>query len=335
MKIRSTFFAATCLLFSIPSTAQHPSAAPVSTTQTTPKGYSLRNGKLYVSVPVGESSQPVSTHHASLFDMTLPANQCAALPTTADESNTDDNLYSLSLDDAASLKIQVPIVAGNGTGSVSQKIFMRQFKRFATCTAPNGDVLEYGHALRATVLYDSTQIQGEVSFPMLVANATVHSQSTQIDFQNTGFTDSTVATPRAEAMASLTNGALTIDNYGTFMSKLQAAMSAAETTSNAVTGAQRAGVSTTLTLVGREVQLPTASAQLPDSLAQAFAIGYVAGGYGCLQAQDDFSKTDQHSRDVIKNVYIAITKNCGAPSNIDKVVAQTMLHGMKISKPTQ
>jgi hypothetical protein len=316
---------ACCLTLMVESAAQ---------TSSLPKGYSRRNGKLYVSIPVGESTQPISANRHALFDTTLPTAQCAVIPTVVDANSTDDNLYSMSLDVAASLKIQVPIVGGNGTATVNQRMFMRQYKRFATCTAPNADVLEYGQALRATVLYDNTQVEGDVSFPMLVANATVHGQSTSIDFQNTGFTDNTVATPRAAAMASLTNGALTIDNYGTFMDKLNQAMSAADTSSNVVTAGQRAGMASNLVLVGREVQLDPSAAQLPDSLAQAFAIQYIAGGFGCFEAQDDFSKTDQHSRDVVKDTYVAITKNCGAPSDVDKAVASTMLHGMRISKPT-
>lgn len=308
------------------ATAQH--VPPV------PQGYQLNNGKLYVSLPMGESTQSATNNAHVLFDATLPQNQCATVPAATDANGTDDNLYSMSLDVAASLKIQVPIVAGTGSAAVNQRVFMRQYKRFATCSAPNGDVLEYGQALRATVLYDNTQVQGEVSFPMLVANATVHSQSTQIEFQNTGFTDGTVSTPRSAAMAALTNGALTIDNYGTFMSKMNEAMSAADTSSNAVTGGVRAGFATQVSLVGREVQLDTSTSQLPDSLAQAFAIYYVAGGYGCEQAQNDFSGTDQHARDVVKNVYLSITRNCGAPSPVDKAVAQTMLHGMKVSRPT-
>ncbi len=298
-----------------------------------PKGYSLTNGKLYISIPMGESAQPVAARARPLFDMAQPATQCANIPSAVDATATDDHLFSMSVDDAASLKIQVPIVAANGAGSLTQKVFMRQYKRYATCTAPNGDILEYGQALRGTVLYDSAQIQGDVSFPMVVANATVHNQSTEIDFQNTGFTDATVTTPHAAAMASLTNGALTVDNYGIFMGKLIESLSAADTSTNTVTAGQRVGFSPNLTLVGREVEVSPAAASLQDSLAEAFGIYYIAGGYGCLQAQDDYSKTDQHARSVVQNTYMTITKACGAPSAIDKVVAQTMLHGMKVQKP--
>jgi hypothetical protein len=208
---------------------------------------------------------------------------------------------------------------------------MRQFKRYATCTTPSGDVLEYGQAMRATVLYDATNIQANASFPFIVAQATINNQTTQIDVQNTGFTDAKVTGAQASAIGSLTGGALTIDNYGIFMTNLNQALNQANVTTTSITGGNRDGMSSKPQLVGREIQVP--DTDLSDSLAKAFALYYIGGGNGCVQAQDDYNRDDVHSRDVVKNVYISLTKMCGAPSPVDKATAQTMLRGMKISKP--
>ena len=117
------------------------------------------------------------------------------------------------------------------------------------------------------------------------------------------------------------------------MTDLNDAMSQAEPTTDTITSGARDGMSPTLQLVGREIQLP--DSDLSDSLAKAFALGDIAGGYGCDQAQDDFSKTDVHSRDVVKAAYMSLTKACGAPSAVDKATAQAMLRGMKIGRPAQ
>lgn len=302
------------------------------TARSVPSGYSFKGGKLYLSIPLSDTKQQHLEGFLAkpLFADNVNSN-CTNLPTMEDATATDDNFYSMSVNDAASLKIQVPIVSAGVNGTKMSDIFMRQYKRYATCTAPDGTILEYGQAMRAVVRYDNTQVQGNASFPLVVANATISNQTTQIDIQNTGFIDNSVSTARAEAIASLTSGALTIDNYGTFMSKLNTAMSAADTTTNAITAGKRTGVEPKVTLIGREIAID--GTQLPDSLAQAFAINYIAGGYGCMQAQDDYSKTDLHSRSVIQETYQSLTKNCGAPTPIDKLTASTMLHGMTITKP--
>ena len=141
-----------------PPTTPHTAAAASSSL---PKGYVSRDSKLYFSIPLGTST--AASSHA-LLDVTVPNNQCATIPQATAATMTDDNLFSMSSDVAASLKIQIPIGSGGVSGSSNQSVFMRQFKRYATCTAPNGDVLEYGHALRATVLSDATSIQGNAEF---------------------------------------------------------------------------------------------------------------------------------------------------------------------------
>ena len=297
-----------------------------------PKGYVLRNGKLYFSIP--SNAQPAGhTKNKLLFDVSAAGNQCTAIPKATDATMTDDSLFSMTSDVAASLSITLPFGGGGGNGSSNQSVFMRQFKRYTTCTTPNGDILEYGQAIRASVLYDTTDVKANASFSFIVAQATINNQTTQIEVSNTGFTDAKVTSARATAIASLTGGALTIDNYGIFMTNLNSALSQADQTTVSVTGGARDGMAPALQLVGREILV--VDTDLSDSLAKAFALYYIANGYGCVQAQQDFSKTDTRAQDIVKAVYTSLTKACGAPSAIDKATAQSMLRGMKIGTPAQ
>jgi hypothetical protein len=67
--------------------AQAPSTAPRNLQL--PKGYTSLNGKLYFSVPIGNSKSAPADH--LLFDEALPANQCAAIPQATDATMTDDS----------------------------------------------------------------------------------------------------------------------------------------------------------------------------------------------------------------------------------------------------
>jgi hypothetical protein len=125
------------------SSAQTQSNAQQTNTRASsnlPRGYTSRNGNLYLSIPLGTSTASSSVH--AFFDASVPGNQCATIPQATDATMTDDNLYSMSGDVAASLKIQVPIGAGAASGTSNENKLMRQYKRYATCTTPNRDVLE-------------------------------------------------------------------------------------------------------------------------------------------------------------------------------------------------
>lgn len=243
--------------------------------------------------------------------------QCASVPTSI--TSSFNKYYYLSTDVAAQLGVNW-IGTVTATGDAQQVVLIREYRRYAQCPTTDGSgELQYGAAMRATVLVSADSLQAGVNFAVVAASATLKSQSASVLIEDIGFNDPKLDPLSQTAMLDVAGTGLTVSNFGVFNKDLEAAMTEAgsATSTQIVTPYQRLAFFPN-----------TDPTQISNSVATTFGLSCMAKGWGCVDAQSKFPGRNADSDAAIQQVYTTITSGCSGVNDIQKASAQSLLAGI-------
>lgn len=263
-----------------------------------------------IGIPLGKPAADATAFTA------LTATTCAAVPTTAPSSF--NQYYYLDTDVASKLGIQW-IGSATGSGELKQVVLVRELRRFGSCDATDGSgVIQYGQALRATVLVTSADLSAGLNFAIVAASATLRKQSASVMIENTGFSNPDVDSSAQKAMQDVAATGLTVVSFAKFSEDIEKAFAAATTSALASPYSKLAYVP----------NVDTAS--ISTSVASTFAVACMAKGWACVDAKRMFPGQNAATDGAIERVYQTLTGACANVSDIQKANAQTLLAGMNI-----
>lgn len=244
--------------------------------------------------------------------------QCSAAPAASDATSVIDSYYSLDSDLAGKVGIHF-IGSANASAEAHDVVLVREFRKYASCDANDGSgVVQYGHALRATVLIAATDLSGDLNFAVVAASSTLKNRSARVLIENTGFTDSQVNTSAQEAMSAVASSGLTVVTFSKFSEKLEAAFSAVQN-SKMATPLQK------IAFVPKSD--PTTTLR---SIATTFGLQCLSEARPCAEAMARFPNRGSESDAAIRDIYTTVTNSCATVTDIQKLQAQTMLGGIRV-----
>jgi hypothetical protein len=239
--------------------------------------------------------------------------QCSSVPTTAPASF--DKYYYLTTDLAGKLGITFTGSA-SATGGSQQVVLIREFRKYGQCPTTDGSgQLQYGAALRATVLISSDNLQAGLNFAVVAASATLTRQSASVLVENIGFSDPSVTTKMQVAMQDVASTGLTVQNFGDFSRDLEATITAA-------------GGSPITSPYERLAFVPNTPTNVSGSVATTFGLSCMAKGWGCGDAQSMFPQRDADSDAAIQQLYNGLTNSCAGVNDVQKAQALSLLSGI-------
>jgi hypothetical protein len=265
-----------------------------------------------IGIPLGRVER-ADASYAKLANL-----QCATVPNESQATSTILSYYVLDTDFAAKVGIQF-VGTATGTAELRDVVLVRERRKYASCETTDGSgTLQYGHALRATVLVTARDLSVDVNFAIVAASATLKNRSAQVLIQNTGFADPAVDRLSQEAMSTVAATGLNVVTFSKFSEKLEAAYSAA-------VGSVLSAPLEKLAFVPK-----TDSATTSRSLATAFGLQCLSEGRTCAEAMAQFPARGQDSDNAIRDIYGLVTNSCGTVNPIQRLQAQTILGSIRV-----
>jgi hypothetical protein len=231
--------------------------------------------------------------------------------------STINTYYLLDTDLAGELGIHwIGVV--NTTAEAKDIILVRAFRKYAACDATDGSgVVHYGRAVRAAVLVAERDVSVDVNFAVVAASATLRTRSAQVTIENTGFADPQVNVLAQDALPTVAASGLNVGTFSKFSEKLEAAVSAAQTS--------------TLSPPLRKLAFvpKTDDVATLRSLATTFGLQCLSEGLRCAEAKIRFPFKGAESDAAINDTYILLTNSCDTVTQIQRLEAQSMLGSIR------
>jgi hypothetical protein len=280
-------------------------------------------------VPLWKVKKPKAGSVAAQLDLTaakagqlspiaaLAVLQCSSIPTSPTASF--NKYYYLTTDVAGQLGINW-IGTVNATAEAQQVVLIREYRRYAQCPTTDGSgQLQYGAALRATVLVSADSLQAGLNFAVVAASATLKNQSASVLIEDIGFNDPKLDPLAQQAMQDVAGTGLTVSNFGVFNKDLEAAIGEAGAAPN----------TQIITPYQQLAFVPNGdSTQFSNSVATTFGLSCMAKGWGCADAQNQFPGRDANSDAAIQQLYTTLTNSCTGVNGVQQANAQSLLSGV-------
>lgn len=168
-----------------------------------------------------------------------------------------------------------------------------------------------------TVFVGAWDTSLQASFPVVAASGTLKRASYMVAVEARGFPPD-VKTKLTEVEQAAASG-LTVESYGKFWEKLQAAKAAAET-------AQGGAVQ----YIG--VVVDDAEQALERGAVSTFALQMVAEGRGCQDAVQRYRLKTPESPGLIMTAYETLTGGCAGVTEAQKLKARKLLNGLRVEQ---
>jgi hypothetical protein len=262
------------------------------------------------------------------FALNLPAATLAqppacATPPTPEQLKAFGHFKGMTVKDAANLNLTFGGIQGQFSDN-SQVVIYRSGKTF-TCPSTDGKYLvTYGTEVDGGVAISQISLNGSATFAVIAANAQISNASTSYDYAAVGYTDTSAwDTANSKVIQDMANN-LTVPTYDAFSKDWTAALATVPNLSKPATPA----------VIG---YAPIGVAGLAQSLADGYALMFIAEGRGCMDATNAFPVKDSWVDGEIRKVYLQLSNgksDCsGTADPTEGPIARQLLAGVKIANP--
>jgi len=248
--------------------------------------------------------------------------ECSQIPNQVDINNAEwsysDHLYSAS----QAVQIGIPIVGGSGSYSHDKKVFVRDYRRMATCLASNKKTeVYYGQLIRSVIEIEKYDVSAGIDLASIAANGTLHKNSQHFYFYKTGFYNPAID----NIIASVSGKVFDVENYAIYNNVMNGVINLLanpETTFKP----QRIGIKEDLTPEGDE--------DLAKAPIIAYSLSSIAKGKSYNEAIKKFSSIQDNNfaTDLVRITYASLM--CSADENTPKDEATShakkLLQGVKV-----
>ncbi|HEV7646136.1 MAG TPA: hypothetical protein VGO50_19525 [Pyrinomonadaceae bacterium] len=229
-------------------------------------------------------------------------------------ANTEYNQTLMST--TAALKAGLPFLKLEG--SLNQMVLIRDYTRSAACLASdNATTMKYGQTIRMIITIANYSAQGDLSLPVVAANATINNKNNRVNIVVYGLSNPGINT----IIGNLASKELNVESYGDF-TKATSELIALIDKSDTVKTVERLGIIP-------NVAVPT---DYKVGVVMGFALTQITKGKSCLEAKTAFkSPTDPISK-AIDDTYAFIIGGCDStkPSDRNKLDARDQLLNLKV-----
>jgi len=233
---------------------------------------------------------------------TVPANslECPTekIPTLSSIQTKQFRSFTSVMSASRAAKLSINFY-GSATGSFqsSDLVVVADTRRGDTCLARDGKTtLLYGQTTRVTVLLKQLQVDGQVNFAVVAANATMTGKSNFVEVDSFGV-PAEVQQELLKVKTVVSSGGLNVENFSRFSDQLNKTEALALTAPNG--SVERIAILDTLN-----------ESEFRRGIAATFALYYISQGKGCEVAIKDFKAKTPESKSGIQDTYDLVTNGC-------------------------
>lgn len=239
---------------------------------------------------------------------------CLKIPTQADVNNGKwsytDHFYTAS----QALKIGIPVV--NINGSRDLRVYVKDYRRVATCSGHDSITVLYGQIIRTVIEIENYDASVGVDLASIAANGTLKKNSQHFYFYKDGFYN-----PKIDSIIISVQGKeFDVQNYTLFQNVM----------GEVINLLVKSGTTFSPARIGVQGTLGDEQEELAKSPVITFALSAIASGTSCSRAKKKFLQ-NRFACDLVEQTYRALEcqPDDTKPAQEAMAKAKKLLQGVK------